>query len=75
MLEGLTPPNPHKRSCKVGTVLETLSTTDQKILSEAVADSVNWPVKTLSRALAERGIVISDTPIYNHRSRNCACFG
>ena len=75
MLEGLTPPNLNKRSCKVGTILEGLNEADRKILSAAVADSSNWPVKSLSKALADRGIMVSDSPLYNHRSENCACFG
>jgi hypothetical protein len=75
MLEGLTPPNLNKRSCKVGTILEGLNEADRKILSDAVADSVHWPVKTLSKALSEKGVMISDSPLYNHRSKNCACFG
>lgn len=74
MLEGLTPPPPNQRTCKVGDVAATLSDTDKDILLKAVMDKDNWPVKTLSRALSERGIQISDSPIYNHRSKACACF-
>jgi hypothetical protein len=75
MLEGLTPPNLNKRSCKVGTILEGLAESDKKILTAAVADTVNWPIKSLSRALSERGLAVSDSPLYNHRAKNCACFG
>lgn len=74
MLEGLTPPPPNARTCKVGSVAATLSDTDKDILLKAVMDADNWPVKTLSRALSERGLQISDSPIYNHRSKACACF-
>lgn len=74
MLEDLKPPPPNQRTCKVGSVAATLSETDKDILLKAVMDSDNWAVKTLSRALAERGIQISDSPIYNHRSKACACF-
>jgi hypothetical protein len=74
MLEDLRPPTSFRGSCKVGVIMETLSTTDQEILTAAIFDTANWPVKTLSRALAEKGIQISDTPITSHRFKNCACF-
>ena len=74
MLEGLTPPSPFKGSCKVGQVMQTLSETDQEILTGAIFDTANWPIKTLARALGEKGIQISDTPITAHRFKNCACF-
>lgn len=73
MLEGLTPPV-IGRSCKVATEAAKLSDSDKKILLDAVADKDRWPVKTLSRALSERGIMLSDTPITNHRQRTCVCF-
>jgi hypothetical protein len=74
MLEGLTPPKRNTTGCKVGAIAATLTEADKEILLTAVTDKENWPVKTLSKALAERGIQISDSPIYNHRSRACACF-
>ena len=58
MLEGLTPPV-IGRSCKVATEAAKLSDSDKKILLDAVADKDRWPVKTLSRALSERGIMLS----------------
>jgi hypothetical protein len=74
MLEDLKPPSPFKGSCKVGQVLLTLSESDQKILTGAIFDTANWPIKTLARALGEKGIQISDTPLTAHRFKNCACF-
>jgi hypothetical protein len=72
MLEGLTPPG-QLRSCKVGQIASTLDDSDRKILLDAVASS-DWPIKSLSRALQQRGIVISDTPLTNHRKQSCVCF-
>lgn len=72
MLEGLKPPS-QKRSCKVAVILETLDKKDQDILNNAVF-SPEWPIKSLSRALNERGIQLSDTPLTNHRAKACACF-
>lgn len=74
MLEDLKPPTPFKGSCKVGQIMLTLSETDQEILTAAIFDTANWPVKTLAKALSERGLQISDTPITSHRFKNCACF-
>jgi hypothetical protein len=74
MLEDLRPPTSFRRSCKVGAILETLSQSDQEILTAAIFDSQNWPIKTLSKALAEKGLQISDTPLTSHRFKNCACF-
>jgi hypothetical protein len=74
MLEDLKPPTPFRGNCKVAAVMETLSQSDQDILTAAIFDTANWPVKTLSRALGEKGIQISDTPITSHRFKNCACF-
>jgi len=73
MLEDLKPTN-FRGSCKVGAVMETLSQTDREILSGAIFDTTNWPVKTLSRALGQKGIQLSETPITAHRFKNCACF-
>lgn len=74
MLEDLRPPTAFRGSCKVGAILNTLSPSDQEILTAAIFDTANWPIKTLSKALAEKGIQISDTPLTSHRFKNCACF-
>jgi hypothetical protein len=74
MLEGLTPPSA-KRSCKVASVAATLSDKDKDILFKAISDPDNWPIKSLSRALGERGIQLSDTPLTSHRAKACVCFG
>lgn len=74
MLEGLTPPDKFKGTCKVATVAAALSDKDRDILMSAVMDSENWPVKSLSKALSGKGLQISDTPLYSHRNRACSCF-
>jgi hypothetical protein len=74
MLEGLTPPPRFTGTCKVGIIAQGLDANDREIFINAIQDTENWPVKTLSKALLERGIQLSDSPIYNHRSRACACF-
>lgn len=71
MLENLTPPQ-RITPCRVREILSSLDKKDQDILVAALADP-NWGDKTLARALSERGIKISDTPIRNHRSKGCSC--
>ena len=74
MLENLTPPQPKLSPCKVREVLDSLEKKDRDILVAALADP-NWGHKPLARALSERGIRISDSPIRNHRSKGCSCAG
>ena len=74
MLEDLKPPSPFRGSCKVGQVMLTLNETDQQILTGAIFDTTNWPIRTLAKALGEKGIQLSDTPLTAHRFKNCACF-
>jgi hypothetical protein len=73
MLEGLKPPQNKIYSCRVAQLLITLSTGDQEILGQALADSMTWPAKTLSNALKERGLALADTTITKHRRNLCAC--
>jgi repressor of nif and glnA expression len=53
--------------------MEGLDENDVKILNTALADHDAWPNKTLSRALAERGVKIGDGAIRKHRARECSC--
>lgn len=73
MLEDLKPPVTG-RSCKVGTVAEALDAKDRDILFKAIDDRENWPIKTLSRELRKRGIELSESPLSNHRAKNCVCY-
>lgn len=72
MLEDLTPPK-RLHSCKVRTIAAELSETDAKILLDAV-NNPEWQFKSLSNALADKGLVIVDTAIAKHRRKQCACF-
>jgi hypothetical protein len=74
MLEGLTPPPKFSGNCKVATIANGLEEKDKEIFMAAIDDSEAWGVKTLTKALSERGISISDSPIYNHRGKTCACY-
>jgi plasmid stability protein len=74
MLEGLTPPNRFKGSCKVATVAASLSDEDRTILFDAIESTESWPIKTLARALSERGLQISESPLTNHRAKACVCY-
>lgn len=72
MLENLTPPK-RNYSCKVQTIASDLEEKDRSIFLDAV-DSPEWNFKTLSNALADKGLTIVDTAIAKHRRRQCACF-
>jgi hypothetical protein len=72
MLEDLTPPV-KALPCAVRKLLERLDDSDQAILTRALADEDTWPAKTLTRALADKGLVISDGPIRKHRANRCSC--
>lgn len=72
MLEGLKPPV-KIWPCKIRLLAETLSKDDAKILLEAVEGS-EWRVNALQKALADRGLSVSDTPIHNHRNKICSCY-
>ena len=72
MLEDLKPPA-RTYPCKVSLIAEGLSQADRKIFLEAV-DNPEWKYKTLQNELAKRGIVLVDTTIARHRSKNCGCY-
>jgi hypothetical protein len=74
MLEGLKPPTKTHGTCKVGIIADSLEPEDRKTLLDAVANVQDWPIKTLAKALGERGLQISDSPLYNHRGKTCACY-
>lgn len=72
LLDGLTPPI-KVVSCKVRTLFETLDPSDVEILRQALDDEVTWPARSLQRALAEKGIALSDASINRHRTKVCSC--
>lgn len=72
MLEGLTPPI-RPNLCRIHTLSLELEQTDWDILRDALADIQTWPAKTLSKALRERGLQLSDSTITKHRQQLCQC--
>lgn len=72
MLEGLTPPT-RLFSCAVRSLNETLEEKDRVIFQYALDDTDSWKAKTLSRALRDRNIIISDDAISRHRRGQCSC--
>lgn len=72
MLEDLKPPK-RTYSCKVSTIAAELEEKDSKIFLDAVLNP-EWHFKSLSNALADKGITIVDTAIAKHRRKQCACF-
>lgn len=72
ILDGLEPV-PSLRSCKTRSVLESLAKDDRKILEDALADRQKWSNYALSKALAERGIIIKGDTLGIHRRGECSC--
>jgi hypothetical protein len=72
VLEDLTLPT-LVRPCKVRNVKTGLDDADVKRLDNLI-ESPDWPIKTLERALAEKGILLSESVIRKHRMKSCGCF-
>lgn len=72
MLEDMKPPV-KSYTCRVRTIHDGLDKKDQDIFDNAVADAISWPAKTLSNALAVRGLTITDSSITRHRKGLCSC--
>jgi hypothetical protein len=73
VLEDLVNPELKVWPCAVRTVVESLEPGDQKLLQGYLADADTWPARHLSRALAPKGIVLSDKVIGRHRLKECSC--
>ena len=72
ILDGFEPVVP-LRSCKTRNVLESLEKDDRKILEAALADRDKWSNYGLSKALADRGIIIKGDTLGIHRRGECSC--
>ena len=72
LLDDLTPT---KRiyGCRVRDVRNTLDKADQERLDAMIADSKNWAVNTLARALQSKGLDIKTHSITRHRDGVCSC--
>ncbi len=72
LLDGLEPQK-KERPCRVRTLLTELDKKDADILRTAVMSVDLWGAKTLSVALKQRGVLVSDSAITNHRKGGCSC--
>lgn len=72
LLDGL---EPHKkaRPCRVRTLLGELDKKDVDTLNTALLSVDLWPARTLSVALKQRGVLLSDSAITHHRTKACSC--
>jgi hypothetical protein len=71
MLENLEP-TPKILPCRVRSTIEGLEAKDGEILESAVADP-KWTPHSLSNALFQRGLSLSDKAIKRHRIQQCSC--
>ena len=74
MLEGLEPLRHGNAFCKVERTASELSPEDAKILWAAIDDPKTWSAKGLEKALAQRGLRITDGVITRHRNKACWCY-
>lgn len=72
LLDGLQPPVKYY-PCKIRELYETLDAKDADILRNCIGDLEAWGAKTLSNALNERGVTVSDLSISRHRKNLCSC--
>lgn len=72
ILKDLTPPA-RLHSCKVRTLMATMSKEDAQVLLDAVNNNNIWPARTLQNALEARGVILSDLTIGRHRRGTCSC--
>jgi hypothetical protein len=71
MLENLKP-TVKILPCRVRATIQGLEAKDQEILESAIAD-LNWTPHSLSNALFQRGLSLSDKSIKKHRIQQCSC--
>jgi hypothetical protein len=72
MLENLKPEKAQPK-CKVGRFLDTLDSTDEKLMLGYLADA-DFSAEAMSNALKGRGIAdMGPGAIRFHRTNNCAC--
>lgn len=72
MLEGLAPVQ-KVFACRVRTFYRTLDPADQQIFFAALTNLAGFSHKGLERALAQRGISISESSLRKHRLGDCSC--
>lgn len=72
LLDNLTPPQ-KIYPCRVRELYESLDKSDADILREAIGNIESWAAKTLSNALRERDVSLSDLSITRHRTNRCSC--
>lgn len=72
LLDGISP-HQKSRPCRVRTVMNELDKDDANTLTNCLLSPDLWPARTLSVALKQRGLLLSDNAIGNHRKGACSC--
>jgi hypothetical protein len=73
LLDELKTPPAKVYVCAVRKLAGTLDKGDAVTLLAAV-DNPDWPMKTLSTALRQKGISLGQSPIRLHRLKTCSCY-
>lgn len=71
MLQGLQPPM-KEALCPLMRRIAELDKKDAEAVLGYLEDE-RWTANSLATALSENGFAVSDTPIWRHRSKRCAC--
>jgi len=72
MLESLKPPV-KILPCKLRTILDGLTDSDQEILMEALLDRDGWKDHVLAAEMSKLGLQVSANSVRKHRLYECSC--
>lgn len=72
LLDDLTQPEGRIYTCRVRTLRDTLDQADQTKYDQLIND-LTWPANTLAKALATKGLLVSQQMITRHRRGECTC--
>jgi len=71
MLQNLQPPV-KEQLCPLMKRIADLDKKDAEAVLGYLADE-RWTSGALAAALSDNGFIVSDTPIWRHRAKRCAC--
>jgi hypothetical protein len=73
LLDELKTPPTKVYVCAVRRLADALDKGDAATLLAAV-DNPEWPMKTLSTTLRQKGMSLGQSPIRHHRLKTCSCY-
>ena len=73
LLDELKTPPTKVYTCAVRRLADALDKGDAETLINAV-NNPEWPMKTLSETLRQKGLSLGQSPIRHHRLKTCSCY-